>query len=332
MTLCHFVATAKRRVTTQALPLMRILFLFPIAIALAFAATPTLFAGQETNDREVDLEVNDPAFARDAGPRLAIDEGHFNFHTSRGRFAPFAELLRNDGFQVTGLAGPITEEALEDVDILVVSNALSEVNKEHWTLPTPSAFTSGEIATLKSWVDDGGALLLIADHFPFPGAAAEMAQAFGFTFLNCFVFRDPTIGTFDVFTREDGSLRGHIITRGRNSTESIRTVVTFTGSALQAPPSARPLIVFPDEFIALLPEAAWDFDENTPHLAAAGYLQGAVMESGEGRVAIFGEAGMFTAQMMPDDPESLLGFNVPEAAQNKQFILNLMRWLSGYLR
>ena len=314
---------------------MRILFLFPVAIALAFTATPKCIAGQETNDlkvdHEVDLKVNNPAFARDEGPNLAIDEGHFNYHTGRGRFAPFAELLRNDGFQVTGLAGPISEEALEDVDILVVSNALSEVNKERWTLPTPSAFTSGEIATLKSWVDDGGSLLLIADHFPFPGAAAEMAQAFGFTFLNSFVFRDPTIATFDVFTREDGSLRGHIITRGRNSTESIRTVVTFTGSALQAPPSARPLIVFPDEYIALLPEAAWEFDEKTPHLAAAGYLQGAVMESGEGRVAIFGEAGMFTAQKTSDDAESLLGFNVPEAAQNKQFILNLVRWLSRYL-
>ena len=310
---------------------MRILVLFPIAIALAFTATPTLYAGQEAHDNDIDLEVNDPAFARDEGPYLAIDEGHFNYHTGRGRFAPFADLLRNDGFQVTGLAGPFSEESLEDVDILVVSNALSEVNKEHWTLPTPSAFTSGEIATLRSWVDDGGALLLIADHFPFPGAAAEMAQAFGFTFLNSFVFRDPTIGTFDVFTREDGSLRGHIITRGRNSTESIQTVVTFTGSALQAPPSARPLIVFPDEYIALLPEAAWEFNENTPHLAAAGYLQAAVMESGEGRIAIFGEAGMFTARKTSDDAESLLGLNVPEAAQNKQFILNLVRWLSRYL-
>ena len=89
------------------------------------------------------------------------------------------------------------------------------MNKERWTLPTPSAFTSEEIATLKSWIDAGGALLLIADHFPFPGAAAEMAQAFGFTFLNSFVFRDPTIATFDVFTREDGSLGEHIIMRGR---------------------------------------------------------------------------------------------------------------------
>ena len=310
---------------------MRILYLFPVAIALAFTATPAPFAGQEAHDNEIDLEVNDPAFARDEGPHLAIDEGHYNYHTGEGRFAPFAQLLRNDGFHVTGLAAPISEEALEDVDILVVSNALNKQNKEHWTLPTPSAFTSGEIATLKSWVDDGGALLLIADHFPFPGAAADVAQAFGFTFQNSFVFRDPAIDKFDVFTREDGSLRGHIITRGRNSKESIRTVVTFTGSALQAPPTARPLIVLPDEYIALLPEAAWEFDENTPRLAAAGYLQGAVMQSGEGRVAIFGEAGMFTAQKMSDDDKTLLGFNIPEAAQNKQFILNLVRWLSGYL-
>ena len=72
------------------------------------------------------LRSTTPPSARDEGPRLGIDEGHFNYHTGRGRFAPFADLLRNDGFQVTSLTGPISEEALEDVDILVVANALSE--------------------------------------------------------------------------------------------------------------------------------------------------------------------------------------------------------------
>ena len=42
-----------------------------------------------------------------------------------------------------------------------------------------SAFTDEEIQAVHDWVKGGGALLLIADHAPFGGAAAALANRFG---------------------------------------------------------------------------------------------------------------------------------------------------------
>ena len=64
---------------------------------------------------------------------------------------------------------------------------------------------------------------------------------------------------------------------------------------------------------------------------AAGWLQGAVLILGQGRVAVFGEAAMFSAQIVPRNPPFRAGFNAPGAEQNKQFILNVLRWLGGAL-
>jgi hypothetical protein len=55
-----------------------------------------------------------------------------------------------------------------------------------------------------------------------------------------------------------------------------------------------------------------------------------VMKVGKGRVAIFGEAAMFSAQL--GGPQKLpMGMNAPVAKQNPQFLLNVMHWLSGLL-
>lgn len=80
----------------------------------------------------------------------------------------------------------------------------------------------------------------------------------------------------------------------------------------------------------LLPIEAWQFSETTPGLSAKGLLQGAVARYGSGRVAVFGEAAMFTAQLA--GPRRLpVGMNSPDAPQNAQFLLNVVHWLSGLL-
>jgi hypothetical protein len=69
-----------------------------------------------------------------------------------------------------------------------------------------------------------------------------------------------------------------------------------------------------------------------PERDAGGYLQGAILKEGQGRVAVFGEAAMFSAQVMPSaTPPFRFGFNASGAEQNKQFILNLLHWLAGVL-
>ena len=58
-------------------------------------------------------------------------------------------------------------------------------------------------------------------------------------------------------------------------------------------------------------------------------LQAAIVEVGNGKVAFFGEAGMFTAQIAADGVTQM-GINNPNAEKNWMFILNLMRYLDGF--
>lgn len=55
------------------------------------------------------------------------------------------------------------------------------------------------------------------------------------------------------------------------------------------------------------------------------------MRFGKGRVAVFGEAAMFSAQLAGPNKDPM-GMNDPIASRNPQFLLNLMHWLSGKLK
>jgi len=176
-----------------------------VGICCALLAAATGASGQQVADTAFRLDVAAAAFSTGQGPRVAIDGAHFNFHTVDERYAPFAELLRRDGFVVTGLEEKFDRSTLSAVDVLVIANALNERNVEEWSLPTPSAFTPEEIEAVSGWVNDGGALLLIADHMPFGGAAADVASAFGFSFTNGYASRPvSTRGTL-VFSRSNDS-------------------------------------------------------------------------------------------------------------------------------
>lgn len=48
------------------------------------------------------------------------------------------------------------------------------------------------------------------------------------------------------------------------------------------------------------------------------------------RVAAFGEAAMFSAQLAGPEQRPM-GLNRPQARQNQQFLLNVAHWLSGLL-
>lgn len=281
-------------------------------------------------DPAADISVSMPAFPKDKGPRIAVDAGHQNFHTIDGRFKPFGQLLTSDGFRVQTHEGPFLPEALARYKILVVANALNQANVDKWSLPTPSAFTQDEISGVKSFVEKGGSLLLIADHMPFSGAAADLAAAFGITFLNGFAFHMPEPRPVDMFAAEDSSLHDDPILRGRSSSEAVSRVATFTGSAFRAPDTARPLLVLTGAYEVFMPQTAWVFTPQTPRTSGRGLLQGAVMPVGRGRVAVFGEAAMFSAQI-EESNGAKIGFSAPGAEPNKQFVLNVVRWLAGVL-
>jgi len=144
------------------------------------------------------------------------------------------------------------------------------------------------------------------------------------------VERDPMGGRPDIFTRADGSLHDDVVTRGRDSSAAVTSLRTFTGSAFQAPAAARPIIVLPSGYMShqcLLPCSGSVLETDV-----SGYLQGAVMQVGKGRIAVFGEAAMFSSQVIgKSNPPFRFGFTAKGAEQNKQFILNLMQWLTGIL-
>ena len=62
-----------------------------------------------------------------------------------------------------------------------------------------------------------------------------------------------------------------------------------------------------------------------------GWHQGGLLKAGKGRVAVFGEAAMFTAQRA-GPTERPMGMNAPVAKQNYRLLLNVMHWLSGVKR
>jgi len=293
----------------------------------AFAA-PVMAAA--IGDNAADVGVKTPAYEKDKGPIVAVDAGHMNYHTIDSRFGPFAKLLSNDGFRVMPHLGAFTAEALSGVSILVVANALNPVNANQWSLPTPSAFTTDEIAAVRAFVANGGSLLLIADHMPFSGAAADLAAAFDVTFFNGFAFHMPEPRPVDFFASADGSLGQDLILAGRLDTEHVARVATFTGSAFRAPEKARRLLVLTNDYQIIMPQTAWVFSPQTPRIDGGGLLQGAVMPYGRGRLAVFGEAAMFTAQV-EDTNGNRIGFTVPGAEGNKQFVLNVAHWLAGLL-
>lgn len=70
--------------------------------------------------------------------------------------------------------------------------------------------------------------------------------------------------------------------------------------------------------------------------SVAGRAEGIAMRFGKGRIVIFGEAGLFSAQIVrlgygDQRLEMKFGMNV-SGNDNRQFALNVLHWLSGLLK
>jgi hypothetical protein len=314
-----------------------------VSIAAALLHAPLDLSGQQLPDREFRPPVPDPAYAAGSGPRLCLDEAHHNFHTLDDRFWAFGDLARRDGYRVAPLRNAFTLAALTVCDLLVISNA--QPNARPWNtypLPTPSAFSTEEISVVRDWVRDGGRLLLIADHMPLAGAAAPLAAAFGASFTNGFAYPGASDAQIEaargggsssptLFRPDSGTLASHAIVEGRNAGERVTQVRSFTGQAFRWDvPDAQPIMILPADFVSLEPLIAWQFKTDTPVRRVGGWWQGATRRVGTGRVALFGEAAMFSAQIAGADRRPM-GMNAPMAEQNAQFTLNVLHWLTDLI-
>ena len=296
---------------------------------LLFLLIPSLLFSQQIADTTHNPIIKNPVYEIRKGSVIFIDEGHHNFHTKNGRYKAFSNLLERDGYNVTEYKGVFKERELAKGKILVISNALNKINVNDWFLPNPSAFTKSEIAILKKWIYEGGSLFLIADHMPMAGAATELAAAFGFEFTNGFVFGTVSKGPA-YFNLNEKTLHESIVTNGRSKSESVEQIATFTGQAFKIPADATPILTFNENFMNMLPDTAWVFNDKTKKVGVKGWSQGAYKKFGKGRIAAFGEAAMFTAQLASPN-QIKAGMNNEVAPENYQLLLNVIHWLDAKL-
>lgn len=278
-------------------------------------------------DNDFDVTVKVPAF-KENKPLLLFDEGHNNFHTTNGLYEPFANLARNDGYDVKTLTTPITAEVLRSATLYVITNARGKGD-----LNDTPAFTEGETEIIKSWVINGGSLLLIADHFPFGSAVENLGNKLGIEFqkgmVQDSVHYDKRSNDQSqlVFSKENKLLAEHTITNGINK------VITFTGQSITCKDSSCiSFLNLSDAAYDMTPITKVTKDGNDTRVevtygnpqSAKGRSQGVALKLGKGKVVCLGEAAMLTAQKNRDNSKVGMNYN----ADNKKLALNILHWLT----
>lgn len=307
-------------------------WLCSVPLLVGLSLFPTLVTAQwgpVVEDTTFEVAVKRPAHKHGKGPLVLIDEAHHNVHSLTGFYGPFGNMLRADGYRVAALRDAITPAALKSAGVLVISNALPAPSAEKADT-LGSAFTAAEMDAVIAWIRNGGALLLFVDHRPFPKAAAELGKRLGLEMLDGYAL-DYEVWDPLIFSRAHGTLRSHPIIDGRRRDERVDSVATFYGHAMRGlDAKIRPLMVFGAEVESMQPKRLWEIGDDTPRVSVGGWLQGAALTLGKGRVVVYGEAGMAVAQRV--GPRAApVGMNTPVGAQNAQLLLNTLHWLTGLL-
>jgi hypothetical protein len=280
--------------------------------------------GGQLADPDFDTKVAHPAYAKTPKhPRVLFDEAHHNFHTVSGRYKPFADLMTSDGYQVIPNREKFSRDGLQKGDILVIANALGAERMGQPEAANP-AFTDAECEAVRAWIVDGGSLLFVSDHAPMGSAAECLAKRLGVS-MSKGATSDPPHSegqaTFLVFTRQNQLLSDHPITRGRDQSERVNRVQTFTGTSVKGPEGSVPILKLADTAVDLA------MDDDKP-ASAAGRARGVAFSLGKGRVVVMGEAAELSAQVF--GVHEKFGINVP-GLDNRQLAINIMHWLSGLL-
>lgn len=317
------------------------------SVVLRLALSAALVAGsamaqQQMGDPDWRPSVASPAYASD-GPSILLDAAHGSVQTIDGRYAGFADLMRADGYRIeAGRQRFDALGALDDVDVLVISNAASPRDGV-----SASAFEEAEIDALIAWVQQGGSLLLAVDHAPHGTAAEALGERLGVTMGKGYAFQQTPEGVTPNLDFEGQTLGDHPIIGGRTRDERVSRVHTFTGQSLQGPEGSTILLALDDaareavdqRTLAQIRQRIDGGDDAASVLAdlsrPALSAQGLAFSFGQGRVVVLGEAGMLTAQILrfPDEPEQesiRFGLNT-EGHDDQQFALNVMHWLSRIL-
>jgi len=263
------------------------------------------------------------------GPVVLFDNAHLSSNTPNVQYKPLAKLLKSDGYTIKSIPYTFTENNLAEATTLVMSNVYGQ-NINGWFVNSDKALLPSEFMALKKWIYNGGQLLLIADHHPYPSRVDDIAGTFGFNLWDAQVVNKNTTNHIELINRELSTLNKHAITEGRNDNEIIDQIATFGGACMEIPPQAESIITLNDDYVAVFPQTTENLRATDYKQSAKGKSQGAVMKYGKGRIAIFCESHMFTA-LTHESTQNSIGMNHPYANENGQFILNIFHWLNGFL-
>lgn len=301
------------------------MLLVPVSVLLAYA-----YNSSQHEDHGWDIVLHGITY-REKHPRVVIDRSHYNAHTARGKYRPFAEMLRMDGCEVKNGTRKFSAGSLKKTDLLVIVNAAGAGHPQLMGINLPMskegkrenpAFSAKEIEAVRTWVESGGSLLLIADHSPYGSASASLAQAFGVHMHQGFTEIPDEKSDPMEFSRENKRLPDHVIVNGTDSSTVVNTLYTFTGQSLDGPADATVLLSLPANAIEYVPQRQGEGHVEMKE-EKAGNAQGLAFDYGKGRVVVLGEAAMLTAQVYKHDH---FGMNTP-GCDNQQFALNIVHWL-----
>ena len=298
----------------------------------ALAPLPAAAQSEQFADTAFVYQNSDPAWPAGKGPTILFSNENSSY-VQNGLARPLMTLLEGDGFVADIVEGELTREALDKGAILALINPYRHDYANSPAIDPPSAFTEREIEAVHQWVSEGGSLLILADHAPLGGGSSKLAATFGFTFLNGHVVEtgpaDSGIVSADIdFTATTGLNTSSPITNGGLGRKPVHRFYCFDGQAFIPPDGAVVLLRIQEGWSAVFSYRIDTEIARAPRIDARGMAQGAVLEYGKGRVAVFGETGSFSAQEL-DDGEKF-GFNTPEGAENPEFILSVARWLARY--
>lgn len=277
-------------------------------------------------DKDFDVSVSDPKLIS-IKPKVLFDEAHKNHHQIEKTYKPFATLITNDGCVVKSTDKAIDKTALANTNIYIIGTAMGKEDPGD-----KSPFSQNEVDEIEQWVKDGGSLLLITEHFPFGLAMTPVLSKFGLQVHNGYT-EDTLLNNKEVrdallFTKSKGNLNAtHPIL------ENVEKLNTFTGSSVKGDSTWTQLLIFTPNAQNFNVKVNVKKDggdittsvEYADFYSAKGYSQGICKQYGKGKIVVLAESAFLTAQF--DKNGNKYGMNSPDE-DNKQFVLNLVRWLA----
>ncbi len=274
-------------------------------------------------DTSYDTNITNPSCNINC-PTILFDYVHTKGMSSL-YFKPFFNLMVNDGYKTIKCETSFTKQSLVQANVVVIAN------------PGQIPPTAGKI--LIDWIRQGGSLLITIKHDN--SEVDEFLKSLGvetkeiiFTadsihaLLRGEFYKAPN---YIVFSESENLLGNHPILNGRNNSEKIRQVQTFAARTIIGPPNSSTLLKLSESAIDYMVIDSKELDSRVAVKTKGLRTFGVAFNFGKGKVVVISSTVSFTAQLAGTGELWKIGMNTP-GNDNRQFALNIMRWLTGYLK